>query len=181
METIIRFSTAAMLHKLPMKPVISQKPWEKGHSSFNRAAAKEKCVSRNNINDSNCLSVADPGFSRGRSLLFNIMFAKNCIKMKKVYWEGGQHASHPAWSANVISSDFFLRLKALHYIHRCFLPFWFHLFIANFRIRIWKKEKVCLILIFIARQPPPIRLSFSVLYTWLIHVNRHSSFFIIFI
>ena len=64
METIIRFSTAAMLHRLPMKPVISQKPWEKGHSSFNRAAAKEKVVSRKNISDSNCFPVADPGFPR---------------------------------------------------------------------------------------------------------------------
>ena len=39
------------------------------------------------------LVVADPGFLRGLIILFDIIFAENCMKMKILDWEGEGHAS----------------------------------------------------------------------------------------
>ena len=46
------------------------------------------------------ISVADPGYpreggGRGTNLLFGIIFAENCMKMKKLNWEGSAHPLRP--------------------------------------------------------------------------------------
>ena len=49
-----------------------------------------------------CISVTDPRFhkgaptpGRGASLIFGIIFGENCMKMKKMEWEGRHASSHP--------------------------------------------------------------------------------------
>ena len=48
------------------------------------------------------MAVADPGFARGgtnprggANILFGIIFAKNCTKMKNIGLKGGAHSSPP--------------------------------------------------------------------------------------
>ena len=57
----------------------------------------------------------DPGFSRGGglggqlpgNLLFHKMFAKNCMKMKKILTESGGQGSHAPWIPHGITTVVF--------------------------------------------------------------------------